>query len=352
MKANLVMKIVISVLLATGLALTFGRYISVDYWDFEKADAKVYDRTYEEMSDPAFAACADAVQKVFVDDDITDEGFWIIPGNEVGLNAYQLMDGLSYVNNTQGDRPDDEKYISDGVKKLAIFVYVAFIAAWVLAVAGLLFQWLGKKRRTYIFSAVSYGLSVLAMLSVLFIPVFLKHPFAKYLVDNSYTPGTISEVETQVRIFGQNFLVHAAGYGYWIFVACAACSLILAVVQYIVQYRVDNKVMYQPARYLNKRGTMIGVQGAYAGVLVSLDTPIVVGRDASCSHLIIEKQGISRRHCMVEYLAASQNYVVTDYSSNGTFIEGGMKLQKGVPTSIDPGAVIRFGNEIDSFRLM
>ena len=153
MKANLVMKIVISVLLATGLALTFGRYISVDYWDFEKADAKVYDRTYEEMSDPAFAACADAVQKVFVDDDITDEGFWIIPGNEAGLNAYQLMDGLSYVNNTQGDRPDDEKYISDGVKKLAIFVYVAFIAAWVLAVAGLLFQWLGKKRRTYIFSA-------------------------------------------------------------------------------------------------------------------------------------------------------------------------------------------------------
>ena len=73
MKANLVMKIVISVLLATGLALTFGRYISVDYWDFEKADAKVYDRTYEEMSDPAFAACADSVQKVFVDDDITDE---------------------------------------------------------------------------------------------------------------------------------------------------------------------------------------------------------------------------------------------------------------------------------------
>jgi pSer/pThr/pTyr-binding forkhead associated (FHA) protein len=43
--------------------------------------------------------------------------------------------------------------------------------------------------------------------------------------------------------------------------------------------------------------------------------------------------------------------MVTDYSTNGTFIDGGSRLVANVPTPIQRGTVIALGSRENRFRL-
>lgn len=80
---------------------------------------------------------------------------------------------------------------------------------------------------------------------------------------------------------------------------------------------------------------------------------ITIGRDAAqCNIVISENAGkVSRKHCTVRYDYSENMYIVTDFSSNGTFLDNGKKLNAGVPTPVECGTVIILGDENNAFKL-
>lgn len=68
---------------------------------------------------------------------------------------------------------------------------------------------------------------------------------------------------------------------------------------------------------------------------------IIIGKDPSQAHWIIKEDPVSRKHCSLRYQALENIYIVTDYSTNGTFADG-ERLEKDVPTPLLPGTVLTF----------
>ena len=93
-----------------------------------------------------------------------------------------------------------------------------------------------------------------------------------------------------------------------------------------------------------------GIKGEYAGAEAAVGNGIVIGRDPAACQLVLNKDKVSRRHCKIAYNPANNTYVVTDYSSNGTYISG-KAMQKNQPTEIPAGTMIQLGKDGDIFRL-
>lgn len=68
--------------------------------------------------------------------------------------------------------------------------------------------------------------------------------------------------------------------------------------------------------------TLQGISGHYSGQLLTLQAPLVFGRDPAVSQVIfpVEDIRISRRHAIITYEAASGSFLLQDVSSNGTFL--------------------------------
>lgn len=95
------------------------------------------------------------------------------------------------------------------------------------------------------------------------------------------------------------------------------------------------------------------LSGEYAGAVFPMDKSmrISMGRDPSVCHLIITGPKISRKHCLVEYSQNDDMYLVTDFSSNGTFTKDGQKLMSGSASMLPHGTIILIGNEDTVFKL-
>jgi predicted component of type VI protein secretion system len=83
------------------------------------------------------------------------------------------------------------------------------------------------------------------------------------------------------------------------------------------------------------------------------DMEYIIGRDPEVCQIVIEQNlgRVSRRHCGILYSPSKQTFYVCDYSSNGTFLDDGTRLQNGVYSAINYGATILLGNADVSFRL-
>ncbi len=110
----------------------------------------------------------------------------------------------------------------------------------------------------------------------------------------------------------------------------------------------------QAAPQAAKPGTISGLSGMYAGqdIPLAANEPLLIGRDGTCN-LIIDKNAekLSRKHCSIVYNAQSGVYMVTDYSSNGTYIDGGNRLVANMATQIQRGTIIALGNRENRFKL-
>ncbi len=108
------------------------------------------------------------------------------------------------------------------------------------------------------------------------------------------------------------------------------------------------------APQMAKPGTISGLSGMYAGQDIPLATnePLLIGRDGTCN-LIIDRNAekLSRKHCSIVYNSQSGVYMVTDYSSNGTYIDGGNRLVANMATQIQRGTIIALGNRENRFKL-
>jgi hypothetical protein len=115
----------------------------------------------------------------------------------------------------------------------------------------------------------------------------------------------------------------------------------------------------QPASYApsggGSGGSISGVAGVYVNQTFDLrpGEELIMGRDASHSHIIFEQseEKVSRKHCGVQFDPRNQCYIVTDYSSNGTFLGTGAQLAPMVQTQLPRGTVVALGNRQNQFRL-
>ncbi|MCL2136725.1 MAG: FHA domain-containing protein [Coriobacteriia bacterium] len=102
-------------------------------------------------------------------------------------------------------------------------------------------------------------------------------------------------------------------------------------------------------------GTIVGIAGMYkyATINVQQGEALIFGRDAVLSHLVIDQNAekVSRKHCEVEFLTDGANWQVTDYSTNGTFLADGTRLEKNKPIRLPSGTEIYLGTKKNRFLL-
>lgn len=102
-------------------------------------------------------------------------------------------------------------------------------------------------------------------------------------------------------------------------------------------------------------GSVTGLSGMYAGQTLPLaaNDEMVIGRDNAFCNLIVDQNAdkVSRKHCGIVFDASRGVYMVTDYSTNGTFLDGGNRLVANMPTTLQKGSVIALGNRENRFKL-
>lgn len=103
------------------------------------------------------------------------------------------------------------------------------------------------------------------------------------------------------------------------------------------------------------QGCILGISGNNAGYRFEVKDgeEIIIGKDPNLASVIIDQsyKELSRKHCSIAYLANTREYRVTDYSANGTFINGGRRLATRVPTNVSAGTEITLGTSDNKFRL-
>lgn len=100
---------------------------------------------------------------------------------------------------------------------------------------------------------------------------------------------------------------------------------------------------------------LVGVCGMWtnAEFFNNSGNPIVIGRDPSQCDVVISQNSekVSRKHCTVGYDYKNNMYIITDHSSNGTYLDDGRKLVQGMPTPVECGHVVIIGDEKNAFKL-
>lgn len=103
---------------------------------------------------------------------------------------------------------------------------------------------------------------------------------------------------------------------------------------------------------------LIGIKGQYKDCVFKIngDERFVLGRDPSVCNIVFSEteSKISRKHCEIYYDFEDEKYIITDYSSNGTYVVKGnrkSKLQSEVPTPVSASLCIEIGNEKNIFKL-
>lgn len=109
----------------------------------------------------------------------------------------------------------------------------------------------------------------------------------------------------------------------------------------------------------NQSAIVNGIQildGTMQGIKIPLDdnVPLNIGKDPQCAAIVIDKQftSVSRLHCSVMYSRQYNKYFVTDSSSNGTYLDDGTRLQKGVRTPVDKMRVLKLADDKCRIRLL
>lgn len=103
-----------------------------------------------------------------------------------------------------------------------------------------------------------------------------------------------------------------------------------------------------------QHGVLAGLSGTYAGAEIPLnDGELVTFGRAENNHLIFtDEKRISRNHCSIRWDARNQRYLLQDYSSSGTYLNGSQEsLPKNTELVIPCGSQIALGNQNNVFLL-
>ena len=99
---------------------------------------------------------------------------------------------------------------------------------------------------------------------------------------------------------------------------------------------------------------IVGVSGTFAGRVFKIvpGEDLLFGRDpVECQVVINDRNNvISRKHCLVHYSSSNSGVYITDYSHNGTFMDG-KKLTSGISYKMFDGVRFSLAGNDDCFIL-
>lgn len=98
-----------------------------------------------------------------------------------------------------------------------------------------------------------------------------------------------------------------------------------------------------------------GVSGCFAGRSFALSSQgLRMGREPT-NDVVFPPQsskGVSRNHCLIRFDPQSRTFILIDQnSSNGTFLENGVRLSPGMPVTLSPGERFYIADRSTSFRV-
>lgn len=159
-----------------------------------------------------------------------------------------------------------------------------------------------------------------------------------YLIFLIYVANTIN-----------NVAIYNVEAGPYVYLAASVAAVIVSV---LILKRYIEKEAVAVKGDPSKNGVLC-LAGEYLGVSIPLEEndAVVLGRDATCCNLVLNGGKISRKHCEIRYDTGRKIYRVVDFSTNGTFIKGGSRLEKEKTVELAPGTVLYLGDEQNTFRL-
>ena len=109
-----------------------------------------------------------------------------------------------------------------------------------------------------------------------------------------------------------------------------------------------------PGVHRRNYGILICTHGTYLGAIINFrpEQTIRIGRDGQSSDLVINLPLVSRNHCSILYRSDRMEYEVTDYSSNGTFVDRDKRLLPNETYILKPDCKICFGDKDNIYRLV
>lgn len=101
---------------------------------------------------------------------------------------------------------------------------------------------------------------------------------------------------------------------------------------------------------------IVGITGMYKGAVFPIDEDeeLILGRDAMLSHIVITENAekVSRKHLTVSFDSYDNVYVVTDNSSNGTYLADGTRVVANIPVKLQRGTIIYLAKKENTFKLV
>ena len=103
------------------------------------------------------------------------------------------------------------------------------------------------------------------------------------------------------------------------------------------------------------QGKIQFIEGQYKGnsIKINANGRITMGRNGQKCQLVFANPVISNLHCEVSFMGGRESaYYVTDHSSNGTFLNKSIRLEKGKATRCPIGSIISLAGGTEIFQLM
>lgn len=96
-----------------------------------------------------------------------------------------------------------------------------------------------------------------------------------------------------------------------------------------------------------RQGGIIGIKGSLIGRRIELrsNAEVILGRDAEQADIVVQGSKISRMHCSIRFNYHGNDYTVCDFSTNGTLIGEEGVLLHHEKRRVQPGTVLKLGND-------
>lgn len=102
-------------------------------------------------------------------------------------------------------------------------------------------------------------------------------------------------------------------------------------------------------------GSITGISGMYKDFVfpVMNNECMILGKNAQFSNIVIDIDSnyVSSKHCSVRYYVSDDSYEVTDFSTNGTYSNDDIRIQKNTSKRFRAGSIIYLGTRDNSFKL-
>ncbi len=100
--------------------------------------------------------------------------------------------------------------------------------------------------------------------------------------------------------------------------------------------------------------SLVGIRGQFAGRQIDLcKGRVVIGRDPGAADLVYASQveDISRKHCVVSFDPVQDRFIIEDYSTNGTYLGAGERLEPARPRTLNDGEQFYLSSPEETFKV-